>query len=97
MLRTEPTYAAAIRAAADVEGQSLDLSEPDVVVLAAIAYDQPITRDGVAAILRKVPARKTIARLRGQQLIGARPRSPTRIAPQTFVTTARLLKLFGME
>ena len=41
MLRTRPTYASVIRAAADVGGQDLDLREFDVAVLAAIAYHQP--------------------------------------------------------
>ncbi|MEE3099353.1 MAG: SMC-Scp complex subunit ScpB, partial [Pseudomonadota bacterium] len=47
MFRTRPAYAPAIRAAADVGDQLLDLSEFDVAVLAAIAYHQPITRDGL--------------------------------------------------
>ena len=50
MLRTRPAYAAAIRTAADVGDQNLDLREYDVAVLAAIAYHQPITRDGLKDI-----------------------------------------------
>ena len=46
MFRTRTAYAPAIRAAADMGDQLLDLSEFDVAVLAAIAYHQPITRDG---------------------------------------------------
>ena len=46
MLQTKPAYAPAIRAAADVGGQTLDLNDFDLAVLAAIAYHQPISRDG---------------------------------------------------
>ena len=53
MFRTRATYAPAIRAAADIGNQLLDLSEFDVAVLAAIAYHQPITRDGLKDIFGK--------------------------------------------
>lgn len=38
MLRTRPAYTSAIRAAADVGDQDLDLRDYDVAVLVAIAY-----------------------------------------------------------
>jgi chromosome segregation and condensation protein ScpB len=47
MFRTRTVYAPAIRAVADVGDQLLDLNEFDVAVLAAIAYHQPIARDGL--------------------------------------------------
>lgn len=50
MLRTRLAYAPAIRAAADVGEQSLNLSGLDMAVLAAIAFDQPISRDGLKEI-----------------------------------------------
>jgi len=53
MFRTRAVYAPAIRAAADVGGRLLDLSEFDVAVLAAIAYHQPITRDAAQGHLRQ--------------------------------------------
>lgn len=53
MFRTRAAYAPAIRAAADVGNQILDLSEFDVAVLATIAYHQPITRDGLKDIFGK--------------------------------------------
>ncbi len=46
MFRTRAAYVPVIRAVADVNDQLLDLSEFDVAVLAAIAYHQPITREG---------------------------------------------------
>lgn len=97
MFRTRPAYAPAIRAAADVGMQRLDLSEFDVAVLAAIAYHQPITRDGLADIFGKEISRDLIGRLHGQGLIGTGPRSPRRGAPYTFVTTEQFLVAFGLE
>ena len=54
MMRTKNAYAPAIRTAADIEEQLLDLNQFDVAVLAAIAYHQPITRDGLRDIFGKV-------------------------------------------
>ncbi|APE46010.1 chromosome segregation protein ScpB (plasmid) [Sulfitobacter alexandrii] len=96
MFRTRPAYAPAVRAAADVGGQLLDLSEFDVAVLAAIAYHQPITRDGLKDIFGKEISRDLIGRLHGRDLIGTGPRSPQRGAPYTFVTTEQFLVAFDM-
>jgi len=97
MFRTRATYAPAIRAAADVGDQLLDLSEFDVAVLAAIAYHQPITRDGLKDIFGKEISRDLIGRLHARNLIGTGPRSPRRGAPYTFVTTEQFLLAFGLE
>ncbi len=97
MFRTRPVYAPAIRAAANVGDQLLDLSEFDVPVLAAIAYHQPITRDGLTDIFGKEISRDLIGRLHAQGLIGTGPRAPRRGAPYTFVTTDAFLTAFGME
>jgi segregation and condensation protein B len=97
MLQTRPAYAAAIRTTADVGDQDLDLREFDVAVLAAIAYHQPITRDGLKDIFGKEISRDLIGRLHAHNLIGTGPRSPRRGAPYTFVTTERFLTVFGME
>lgn len=97
MFRTRPAYAPAIRAAADVGDQILELSEFDVAVLAAIAYRQPITRDGLKDIFGKEISRDLIGRLHAQDLIGTGPRSPRRGAPYSFVTTEQFLVAFGLE
>ncbi|OWU67760.1 chromosome segregation protein ScpB [Roseovarius sp. 22II1-1F6A] len=97
MFRTRATYAPAIRAAADIGDQLLDLSEFDVAVLAAIAYNQPITRDGLKDIFGKEISRDLIGRLHSRDLIGTGPRSPRRGAPYTFVTTEQFLVAFGLE
>ena len=97
MFRTRTAYAPAIRTAADVGDQLLDLSEFDIAVLAAIAFHQPITRDGLKDIFGREMSRDLIGRLHAQGLIGTGPRSPRRGAPYTFVTTERFLVAFDLE
>ncbi|MBU2937422.1 MULTISPECIES: SMC-Scp complex subunit ScpB [Pacificibacter] len=97
MFRTRSAYAPAIRAAADLGEQRLDLSTLDVAVLTAIAYHQPITREGLKDVFAKDISRDLIGRLHARGLIGTGPRSPRRGAPYTFVTTEEFLVLFGLE
>ena len=97
LLRTRSAYAPAIRAAADVGERDLDLREYDVAVLAAIAYHQPVTRDGLEDIFGKEISRDLIGRLHARGLIGAGPRSPRRGAPYTYVTTEQFLVAFDLE
>lgn len=97
MLRTRSSFAAVIRAAADVAGQDLDLRAFDIAVLAAVAYHQPITRDGLKDIFGKEISRDLIGRLHARDLIATGPRSPRRGAPYTFVTTEKFLAVFGLE
>ena len=96
MFRTRASYAPAIRAAADLGEQRLDLSAFDLAVLAAIAYHQPITRDGLKDIFGHEISRDLIGRLQARALIGTGPRSPRRGAPYTFVTTPGFLVAFGL-
>ena len=96
-LQTRPAYAPIIRAAADVANQDLDLKEADVAVLAAIAYHQPITREGLKEIFGRDISREVISRLHHQDLVATGPRSPRRGAPYTYVTTDRFLAVFGMS
>jgi chromosome segregation and condensation protein ScpB len=75
----------------------LNLSEFDLAVLAAIAYHQPISRDGLKDIFGREISRDLIGRLAESELIGTGPREPRRGAPYTFVTTEGFLVAFGME
>lgn len=97
MLRTRAAYGSAIHAAADVEAQDLDLRPFDVAVLAAIAYHQPITRDGLKEIFGKEIPRDLLGRLHARGVIGTGPRAPRRGAPYTFVTTEQFLVSFDLK
>tara|TARA_R110002049_G_scaffold227914_2_gene400129 strand:- start:18137 stop:18409 length:273 start_codon:yes stop_codon:yes gene_type:complete len=66
-------------------------------VLAAIAYHQPITREGLKDIFGKEISRDLIGRLHARDLIGTGPRAPQRGAPYTFVTTEQFLIAFNLE
>jgi segregation and condensation protein B len=95
-LRTRPAYASVIRAAGDVAGQGLDLAEFDLAVLAAIAYHQPISREGLKDIFGKEISRDLIGRLAVRGLIATGPREPRRGAAYTFVTSDGFLAAFGL-
>lgn len=97
MLRTRAAYAPAIRAAADMSGQALDLTGFDLAVLADIAFHQPIGRERLKEIFGKEISRDLIGRLAERDLIGTGPREPRRGAPYTFVTTDTFLAAFGRE
>ena len=96
LLRTRAAYAPVIHAAADIGVQSLNLSGYDVAVLAAIAWYQPISRDGLKDIFGKDISRDLIGRLSERGLIASGPREPRRGAPYTFVTTDAFLAAFDL-
>ena len=97
MFRTRPRYAKAIHTAADVEDQTMGLAEFDVAVLAAIAYHQPLTREGLRDIFGREISRDVIARLRLRDLVAHGPRSPKPGAPHTYVTTETFLIAFDLQ
>lgn len=97
MHRTRAQYSDAIHAAADTGEQNIDLTEAEMAVLCAIAYHQPLSRDGLKDMFGKDINRDLINRLRFKGLIGIGPKSPHRGAPHTFVTTPEFLALFDMQ
>lgn len=97
LMRTRAQFAQAIRVAANVNEQLMDLNEFEVAVLAAVAYHQPLTRDGLKDIFGKDISRDLIGRLRMRDLITTGPRNPRAGAPYTYVTTPLFLVAFGME
>ena len=97
MLATRPAYAPAIRAAAALPDEGVALREGDIAVLAAIAWHQPVSRDGLREIFGREIPRELIGRLSEQRLIAPGPREPRRGAPATFVTTDIFLATFGLE
>jgi segregation and condensation protein B len=97
MFRTKTQFAEAIKAAVDLEDQSLAFTEMEMGVLCAIAYHQPIDRAGLADIFGKEVSRDLLARLRYKDLIANGPRSPRPGAPHTFVTTETFLVTFDLQ
>ena len=73
------------------------MREFDVAVLAAIAYHQPVTREGLKDIFAREISRDLIGRLHARELIATGPRSPRRGAPYTFVTTEAFLVAFDLQ
>jgi chromosome segregation and condensation protein ScpB len=92
--RTRTKYAAAIRASEGAR-TSPDLSKWESLVLAAVAYFQPVTRGDLGEIFGREVSRDMIAALRAEGLIAAGPRSPRPGAPYTYVTTRGFLERYG--
>lgn len=97
MIRTRAQFSQAIRVAADVNEQLVDLNEFEIAVLAAVAYHQPLTRDGLKDIFGKDINRDLIGRLGERELITTGPRSPRAGAPYTYVTTPKFLVAFDLQ
>ncbi|WP_199915360.1 SMC-Scp complex subunit ScpB [Aminobacter sp. MSH1] len=95
--RTRPAFADAIRAASGTSEQTVDLSQPEALVLMTIAYFQPITRTELSSFFGREISRDLIAKLRGAGFIGSGPRSPQPGAPYTYVTTKTFLSHFGFD
>ena len=96
-LRTRPRHAEALHAAFGSEPAPVQLSEAGMLVLASIAYHQPVTRGALSEMIGKAVSRDTIAELRARDFIVAGPRSPQPGAPYTYVTTRAFLVHFGLD
>jgi segregation and condensation protein B len=96
-LRTRAQHAVTIRAAFAIDVQVRGLSSLEAGVLAAIAYEQPITRATLSERFGREISRDLIAGLRDRALIAAGPRAPQPGAPFAYITTPRFLETFGLE
>ena len=96
-LRTRPRHAEALHAAFGSEPAPVQLSEAGMLVLACIAYHQPVTRGALSEMIGKAVSRDVIAELRARDFIVAGPRSPQPGAPYTYVTTRAFLVHFGLD
>lgn len=94
---TRPAYADAIRSAFGTAVGGVKLTQSEVLVLMCIAYFQPITRAELSSFFGKEVSRDLIGNLRGANMIGSGPRSPTPGAPYTYVTTKDFLLEFGLD
>ncbi|MGY3613916.1 SMC-Scp complex subunit ScpB [Bradyrhizobium sp. USDA 10063] len=95
--RTRKDFAEAIRAAIGAGGGEKTLSQTEALILACIAYYQPINRSELSSFFGKEVSRDTIGRLRALEFIAAGPRSPQPGAPYTYVTTKAFLSHFGFD
>ncbi len=77
--------------------EAAPLSATEMLVLAAVAYHQPVAREPVSQMLGREISRDTIARLKRLGLLGAGPRMPQVGAALTYVTTPMFLERFGMN
>ncbi|WP_026605528.1 SMC-Scp complex subunit ScpB [Methylocapsa acidiphila] len=96
-LQTRKGFADAIRAASGISEEGKALSQAEALVLAAIAYYQPIARAELSEFFGKEVSRDLIGRLRAQNFIAPGPRSPRPGAPYALVTTKTFLAQFGFE
>lgn len=93
--RTRKGFAEVIRAAIGASGDGKALSQSETLILACVAYYQPVTRGELSSFFGKEVSRDTMGRLRTLGFIAAGPRSPTPGAPYTYVTTKAFLSHFG--
>lgn len=96
-LRTRPRHAEAIHAALGALPPPIRLSETELLVLACIAYHQPVTRAELGDMIGREVSRDVIAALRSLDLVAAGPRSPRPGAPYTYVTTKAFLSQFSLD
>ncbi len=94
--RTRPRFGEVIRLALG-RPEIRDLSPTEQLVLTAIAYFQPITRDAVAAMIGRNVGRDLVARLRQEGLVAPGPRAPQPGAPVAYVTTPLFLERLGLS
>ena len=97
MFRTMAHFSDAIKASANLGDQKLGFNETEMAVLCAVAYHQPITRDGLKEIFGKEINRDTLSRLRYVKMITNGPKAPRPGAPHTFVTTEEFLATFDLQ
>ena len=95
--RTRPRQADVLKAAFGTTTAGAEVSEGDMLVLASIAYHQPITRAALSDMIGREVSRDTIGHLRRLEFITPGPRSPQPGAPYTYVTTGRFLEHFGLD
>ena len=94
--RTRVGYGEVIRVSGTVATPRIELSPLEGLVLTAVGYFQPVTRQQIADLLSKAVSRDVVGTLRRADLIATGPRSPQPGAPYTYVTTPAFLSLWGL-
>ena len=96
-MRSRAAFAQTIRTARGETGPDRSLNRREALVLASIAYLQPVTRAAIGRLTGREVGRDLIGRLHRSGLIARGPRSPEPGAPYTYVTTPAFLTLFGLN
>lgn len=95
--RTRPRQSEVLKAAFGGTTTGADITEGEMLVLASIAYHQPVTRAALSDMLGREVSRDVIGHLRRLDMIASGPRSPQPGAPYTYVTTKKFLEHFGLD
>lgn len=99
-LRTREAYGSVIRRVLQGDGQASaarNLSRGETLALAAIVYNQPITRSDMEARLGVKVSADVVASLLARGWISNSLRAPRAGAPRAYVTTQKFLDDFGLE
>lgn len=95
--RTRPRQGEALKAAFGGTATGAEITEGEMLVLASIAYHQPVTRAALSDMLGREVSRDVIGHLRRLDMIASGPRSPQPGALYTYVTTKKFLEQFGLD
>ncbi|WP_137114172.1 SMC-Scp complex subunit ScpB [Mesorhizobium sp. GR13] len=95
--RTRPRQGEVLKAAFGGTATGAEITEGEMLVLASIAYHQPVTRAALSDMLGREVSRDVIGHLRRLDMIASGPRSPQPGAPYTYVTTKKFLEQFGLD
>ncbi len=95
--RTRPHHAETLRALAGAKDAGPPaFTKLEMLALAAIAYQQPITRAGLSRLAGHDISRDILGRLKSLGVIAPGPRAPEPGAPIAWVTTQRFLEVFAL-
>jgi chromosome segregation and condensation protein ScpB len=95
--RTRPGFAPVIQASGAAVDVPMTMTKLEGMVLIAIAYGQPITRQRLSEALGKPISSDVIAGVRRTGFVTTGPRSPEPGAPFTYVTTMKFLEHYSLE
>jgi segregation and condensation protein B len=95
--RTRPRHAETLRALAGAKDAGPpSFTKLEMLALAAIAYQQPVTRAELSRLAGHDISRDILGRLKSLGVIAPGPRAPMPGAPIAWVTTARFLEVFTL-
>jgi segregation and condensation protein B len=95
--RTRPRHAEALRSLPGTkDARPPSFTKLEMLALAAIAYQQPVTRADLSRFAGHNISRDILGRLKSLGVIAPGPRAPEPGAPIAWVTTLRFLEIFSL-